>query len=70
MPFVCPICKSPAQKLPATGDATAFRCVIHNNFKVADIVFAERQVIKVCAIPGLSKLVFGRDIVDKLALPN
>jgi 2-polyprenyl-6-methoxyphenol hydroxylase-like FAD-dependent oxidoreductase len=28
------------------------------------------QVIKACAIPGLSKLVFGRDIVDRLVLPE
>jgi hypothetical protein len=38
MPLVCPICKSPAQQLPGSGGATAFRCVIHNNFKVADTV--------------------------------
>lgn len=25
-------------QLPGTGGATAFRCVIHNNFKVADTV--------------------------------
>jgi hypothetical protein len=37
MPLVCPICKAPAQQLPSI-DATAFRCVIHNNFKVADAV--------------------------------
>jgi len=28
------------------------------------------QVIKACAIPGLSKLAFGRDIIDKLPLPD
>jgi hypothetical protein len=38
MPLVCPICKSPAQELPNTGEATAFRCVVHHNFKVADAV--------------------------------
>jgi hypothetical protein len=38
MPLVCPICKSPAQQLPSMGDATAFRCVIHHNFKVANTV--------------------------------
>jgi hypothetical protein len=41
MPLVCPICKSLAQQLPATGGATGFRCVIHNNFKVADAVWTE-----------------------------
>lgn len=38
MPVVCPICKSLAQQLLGTGYATAFRCVIHNNFKVSDTV--------------------------------
>jgi hypothetical protein len=38
MPLLCPICKSPAQHLPSTGEATAFRCVIHHNFKVANTV--------------------------------
>jgi hypothetical protein len=38
MPVICPICKSLAQQLPGTGDATAFRCVIHHDFKVADTV--------------------------------
>jgi len=33
-------------------------------------LFLRNQVIKACAIPGLSRLAFGRDIVDKLALPN
>jgi 2-polyprenyl-6-methoxyphenol hydroxylase-like FAD-dependent oxidoreductase len=28
------------------------------------------QVIKACAIPGLSKFAFGRDIIDKLPLPK
>jgi hypothetical protein len=42
MPFVCPICKSPAQQLPSIGEA-AFRCVIHNNFKVADAVLRRAE---------------------------
>jgi len=41
MPVICPICKSPAQELPRAGDATGFRCVMHNNFKVADTVAGE-----------------------------
>ena len=40
MAVVCPICKSSAQRLPA-GDATAFHCPTHGDFKVADAVFAE-----------------------------
>jgi len=43
MPLVCPICKSPAQELPNTGEATAFRCVIHHNFKVADAVWRDAE---------------------------
>jgi hypothetical protein len=43
MPFVCPICKSLAQQLPSIGDATAFRCVIHNNFKVANPVLRRAE---------------------------
>jgi hypothetical protein len=42
MPLVCPICKSPAQQLPSI-DATAFRCVIHHNFKVADAVLRRAE---------------------------
>jgi uncharacterized Zn finger protein (UPF0148 family) len=38
---LCPICKSPAQELPRTGDATGFHCPTHGNFKVADTVFTE-----------------------------
>ena len=38
---VCPICKSSAQELPRTGDATAFHCPTHGDFKVADSVLAE-----------------------------
>ena len=33
-------------------------------------LFLRNQVIKACAIPGLSKLAFGRDIIDKLPLPD
>ena len=33
-------------------------------------LFLRNQVIKACAIPGLSKMAFGRDIIDKLALPD
>ena len=40
MTAVCPICKSSAQELPA-GDATAFHCPTHGDFKVADSVLAE-----------------------------
>ena len=40
MAVVCPICKSSAQELPA-GEATAFHCPTHGDFKVADTVFAE-----------------------------
>jgi hypothetical protein len=43
MPLVCPICKSPAQQLPDIGNATAFRCVIHHNFKVADAVWRDAE---------------------------
>jgi len=43
MSLVCPICKSPAQQLPNIGDATAFRCVIHHNFKVADAVWSDAE---------------------------
>jgi hypothetical protein len=34
----CPICKSPAQELPRTGDATGYHCATHGDFKVADTV--------------------------------
>ena len=43
MPFICPICKSPAQQLPNTDDATAYRCVFHYNFKVADAVWRDAE---------------------------
>jgi 2-polyprenyl-6-methoxyphenol hydroxylase-like FAD-dependent oxidoreductase len=33
-------------------------------------LFLRNQVIKACTVPGLSKLVFGRDIIDKLQLPD
>jgi hypothetical protein len=43
MTVVCPICKSPVQELPRTGDATGFRCPTHGDFKVADAVFTEAK---------------------------
>ena len=33
-------------------------------------LFLRNQVIKVCALPGLARLAFGRDIVDSLQLPD
>jgi len=41
MTVVCPICKSSAQEFPHTGEAAAFHCPTHGDFKVADTVFAE-----------------------------
>jgi hypothetical protein len=38
MTLVCPICKSSAQELARTGDATGFYCTIHGHFKVADAI--------------------------------
>ena len=43
MTVVCPICKSSAQELPRTGDATGFQCPTHGVFKVAETVFAEAK---------------------------
>jgi hypothetical protein len=43
MTGACPICKASAQQLPRTGDATAFHCPVHGDFKVADIVLAEAK---------------------------
>jgi hypothetical protein len=43
MTLVCPICKSSAQELPRTGDATGFHCPTHGDFKVADNAFAEAK---------------------------
>ena len=43
MALLCPICKSPAQELPRTGDATGFRCPTHGDFKVADTVLAKAK---------------------------
>ena len=43
MTVVCPICKSPAQELLHTGDATAFHCPTHGDFKVADTVLAKAK---------------------------
>jgi len=33
-------------------------------------LFLRNQVIKACAFPGLARLAFGRDIVDRIALPD
>ena len=44
MALLCPICKSSAQELDRTGDATGFDCETDGKFKVADTVFAERRV--------------------------
>lgn len=33
-------------------------------------LFLRNQIIKACAIPGLAKLAFGRDIIDTLQLPE
>ena len=41
MDLLCPICKSVAQELDRTGDATGFDCETNGKFKVADTVFAE-----------------------------
>ena len=43
MTVVCPICKSPAQEHLHTGDAAAFHCPTHGDFKVADTVFANAE---------------------------
>ena len=43
MAIVCPICKTSAQELPRTGDATAFHCPTHGDFKVADTVLAKAK---------------------------
>ena len=41
--LLCPICKSSVQELPHTGDATAYHCATHGEFKVADAAFAEAK---------------------------
>jgi hypothetical protein len=33
-------------------------------------LFIRNQVIKASTIPGLARLAFGRDIIDKLSLPD
>ena len=43
MTVVCPICKSSAQELLHTGDAAAFHCPTHGDFKVADTVFEKAK---------------------------
>ena len=44
MALLCPICKSVAQELDRTGDATGFDCETDGKFKVADTVFKESRV--------------------------
>ena len=44
MALLCPICKSVAQELDRTGDATGFDCEMDGKFKVANTVFAEGRV--------------------------
>ena len=44
MALLCPICKSVAQELDRTGDATGFDCEMDGKFKVAHTVFAEGRV--------------------------
>ena len=44
MALFCPICKSVAQELDRTGDATGFDCEMDGKFKVANTVFAEGRV--------------------------
>ena len=41
MALLCPICKSVAQELDRTGDATGFDCPTHGKFKIADTIFPE-----------------------------
>jgi hypothetical protein len=33
-------------------------------------LFLRNQVIKACAIPGVARLAFGREIIDTLRLPD
>jgi hypothetical protein len=44
MALLCPLCKSVAQELDRTGDATGFGCETDGKFKVADTVFADGRV--------------------------
>ena len=44
MALLCPICKSVAQELDRTGDATGFDCETDGKFKVADTVFKDGRV--------------------------
>jgi len=46
MALACPICKSPAQEIARTEDATGFHCPAHGDFKVADSVFAEEEGVE------------------------
>ena len=43
MTLVCPICKSSAQELPRTGDATGYHCETDGDFRVADTVLADAK---------------------------
>jgi hypothetical protein len=43
MTVVCPICKTFAQELARTGDALAFQCPVHGDFKVADSALAKAK---------------------------
>ena len=44
MTLLCPLCKSVAQELDRTGDATGFDCKTDGKFKVANTVFADGRV--------------------------
>ena len=46
MALACPICKSPAQEIARTRDATGFHCPTHGDFRVADTVFAEEEGVE------------------------
>ena len=41
MALLCPVCKSVAQELDRTGDATGFYCATHGKFEIADTIFPE-----------------------------
>ena len=43
MALVCPICKSPAEELDRTGDATRYYCATHTAFKVVHAVVADER---------------------------
>ena len=54
-------------RLETKGGRTVFR-----RLRAEDPLglFLRNQVIKACALPGLARLAFGRDIVDSLQLPD